>query len=201
MKKQIELSQLKDLLKRIELLGYDMPSEIIDNERPDFIATVAGQRIGIETTTSVYQEYVRGSKLHFEQRPNSCIVTTHLQDRDKRRSNEELLGDMLNLNSGWKNSQQVMHDWCGKIAFTLESKRNKLTKPGFQHFDQNWLLIYDEPGLANDTFTCDHACRCVAALFAAPFTGVRDFDTVFILSGRYLFRWHEQKLALNYCST
>lgn len=198
MKKRIESHQLEDLLERITALGYEMPSDITTSERPDFIVTIAQKRIGIETTASVYQEYVRGSKLHFEQCSNSCIVTTHLQDREQRRSNDELLGDMLNLHSAWKDSEQAMCDWRDKIASRLDSKRSKLSKPGFQHFDQNWLLIHDEPGLANDAFTHDRACRHLAALFAAPFTGARDFDTVFLLSDRYLFRWHEQQLSLNY---
>jgi hypothetical protein len=198
MKKRIELHQLNSLLKRIAKLGYDLPSDISENERPDFVVTISGQRIGIETTASVYQEHVRASKLHLELCPNQCIVTTHLQDRDQRRSNDMLLTDMLNLNSEWKDAEQEMRDWHDKIASTLKSKRANLAKPGFQLFDQNWLLIHDEPGLANDTFTYDRACHHTAALFSAPFAGARDFDAVFLLSDRYLFRWHQKNLTLNY---
>jgi len=198
MKKRIESHQLQSLLKRITNLGYDQPSAIAEHERPDFVLTLSGQRIGIETTASVYQEYVRASKLHSHQCPNQCIVTTNLQDGDQRRSNDELISEMLNLNSEWKDSEQDMRDWRDKVASTLERKRTKLGHPEFQLFDQNWLLIHDEPGLANDTFTYDRACRHAADLFATPLTDARDFDTVFLLSNRYLFRWHQQKLTLHY---
>lgn len=198
MKKRIESRHLDILLKRITRLGYDIPSDITESERPDFVITLAGQRIGIEVTVSMYQEYARALKLHYECCPNVCIVTTNLQDLDTRRSNDELLSDMLNLNSNWKDSEQDMHHWRDKIASTLERKRAKLAKPGFQLFDQNWLLIHDEPGLANDTFTHDRACRHVEALFSVPYAGTRDFDTVFLFSDRYLFRWHQQQITLNY---
>jgi len=198
MNKRIELHQLQTLLKRIVKLGYESPSDITESERPDFLVTISGQRIGIETTASVYQEHVRASKLHLKQCPNQCIDTTHLQDRDQRRSNDEILADMLNLSSDWKDSEQAMRDWRDKIASTLESKRVKLSNPGFSIFDQNWLLIHDEPGLANDTFTYDRACRHMAALFSTPTAFPRDFDAVFLLSDRYLFRWFQNHLTLNY---
>jgi hypothetical protein len=198
MKKNVEFHHLKSLLKRISNLGYEMPSKITPSERPDFILTIAQQRIGVETTSSVYQEYVRSSKLHYEQCSNSCVNTTHLLDRDKRRSNDDLLGDMLNLYSPWKDAEKDMRDWRDKIASALEVKRSKLSNPEFQLFDKNWLLIHDEPGLANDIFTHDRACRHVASLFATSFSSTPDFDTIFILSKRYLFRWHEQQLTLSY---
>jgi hypothetical protein len=194
MNKRIEAYQLEILLTRITTLGYSVPSGVTESERPDFFVTIDGHRIGIETTESVYQEYVRGSKL--QSKPYRDM--THLQDRDRRRPNDELLFDMLNLNSEWKDSEQVMRDWRDKVASTLERKRAKLAKPGFQLFDQNWLLICDMPGLADDMFTYDRACCHAAAIFEAPFAGSPDFDTVFVLSGRYLFRWDQQKLTLNY---
>jgi hypothetical protein len=198
MKKNIELHHLESLLKRISLLGYEIPSEITNSERPDFILKIAQQRIGVETTSSVFQEYVRSSKIHFEKCPNSCINTTHLLDRDKRRSSDDLLSDMLNLYSPWKDAEKDMCDWRDKIASALKSKRSKLSNPGFQHFDQNWLLIHDEPGLANDIFSHDRACRHMTSLFSEPVISASDYDTIFILSNLYLFRWHEQQLTLNF---
>jgi hypothetical protein len=125
-------------------------------------------------------------------------VTTHLKDGSARRSNDELIEEVLNLNSEWQDAEEGMRDWRDKVAQSLERKRTNLNGNDFQAFYQNWLLIYDEPGLPNDVFTCDRACRHAASVFAAPYSSGRDFDTVFLLSDRYLFRWQQQKLSLNY---
>ncbi len=197
-KKQIELHQLNELFKRIAALSYEEPSDIIESERPDFVVTISGQRIGVEVTRSIYEEHGHASALHSKYCPDHCIITTHLHDRGQRRSKDELLSEILDLNSKWKDSEQDMRDWRDKVASSLERKRAKLSKSGYKLFDKNWLLIYDEPGLANDSFTYDRACRYAAAIFATPYASHLDFDTVFLLSKRYLFRWHDQKLSLDY---
>ena len=200
MKKDIETHQLQELLKRVSNLGYEEPSLIVPSEKPDFILTIGGALVGVETTAAVYQEYVRANKIHHKILPRHCIETTHLKDGALRRSNDELIDEMLNLNSDWQDAEEGMREWRDKVARSLERKRTKLNGSDFQAFSQNWLLIYDEPGLANDVFTHDRACRYAASLFSAPYLSGRDFDSVFLLSDRYLFRWHEQKLNLNYRS-
>ena len=198
MKKRIESHQLESLIKRITKLGYEQPSDVKEHERPDFVLTISGRRIGVEVTAAVYQEHVRAQKLHIQRCPTECVNTTNLQDRDPRRSNDELMSEMLKPNGTFKDSEQDMCDWRDKVATALERKRAKLGHPDFQLFHQNWLLIHDEPGLANDRFTCDRAWQHAAALFSVPFVGARDFDTTFLLSNRYLFHWHQQVLSLHY---
>lgn len=41
----------------------------------------------------------------------------------------------------------------------------------------------------------------LADLFGVPYEVSRDFDAVFVLSGRYLFRYHQGSLSLNYTTT
>jgi hypothetical protein len=197
-KKDIERFHVDALLKRLTKLGYSHPDSIEFSERPDFILQISGERIGLEATRAVFQEYVRGAILHDTECPNAWVVTTNLMDGPKRRSNDEVVADMLNICSDWKDSEQDMKDWREKISRSLNAKREKLNQPGFQRFPKNWLLIYDEPGLESDTFTCDRACRHLAGIFSARPQIPRDYDTVFLLSHRYLFRFHDGKLSLNY---
>lgn len=197
-RKHIERFQLDTLLARITRLGYVAPTSISDFERPDFVLELGGRKIGLEATFAVYQEYVRGQKLHRRMCPDQCIATSDLRDGDRRRSNDEIVHDMLTVDGPWIDCEEEMAAWRDKIADSLESKRGKLNETDFHLFDENWLLIYDDPPLAEDAFTYDRACRHLAGLFSAPATTSRDFDTVFIHSGRYLFRFNRSRLTLSY---
>jgi hypothetical protein len=200
MKKEIEADQLRALLKRLGRLGHEAPSDIQASERPDFIVTIGGQRIGIETTRAVYQEQVRAEKIHIRRLPDQCIDTTHLIDRVPRRSNDEIVAEILNLNSEWKDSETGMRDWRLKIEKAIADKRTKFAKPGFQILDENWLLICDEPPLGDDVFTYDRACHHMADIVSNPYNGSPDFDVTFVHSGRYLFRIKQGALSLHYAN-
>src|SRR2546426_1137471 len=156
MRKHIERSQLDTLIGRIRQLGYDAPS-ISDSERPDFIIDFRGRKIGLETTFAVYQEYMRARKLHRKSCPESCVAMSGLKDGERRRSNDEIVHDMLSIGGPWQDAEEEMSDWKEKIADSLNSKRAKLNGPDFQRFDENWLLICDEPSLPDDVFTYDRA--------------------------------------------
>jgi hypothetical protein len=198
LKKKIERFQIDSLLKRLAKLGHAIPESIEETERPDFILRLAREQIGLETTRAVYQEHIRADKLQQMHYPNECIITMNLMDRTRRRSNDEILGDMLSIESPWKDCEQDMRDWQDKVSRSLTTKREKLNQPDFRVFDRNWLLIYDEPGLANDAFTFDRACRHLATTFCVQSRHPRDYDAVFVLSHRYLFRWQGNVLSLHY---
>jgi len=200
-KKYIERFHVDQLLNRLTKLGYSNPGDIRESERPDFVIDLADEQVGLETTRAVYQEYVRGSILHDTKCPNSWVITTHLMDGRKRRTDDEIVADMLNICGEWKDSEQDMRDWGDKIGRSLDAKRKTLNQSDFQRFSQNWLLIYDDPGLPNDTFTYDRACRHLARIFSARSTRSADYDAIFVLSDRYLFRFHNATLSLHYDAT
>lgn len=177
-----------------------MPDTIEAAESPDFILRFGEERVGLEVTRSVWQEYVRGSKLHDSLYPAEWVITTNLMDGSKRRSNDEITAEMLNSgeDTPWKSCEQEMTDWGDKIARSLSAKRVRLNQPTFQKYSKNWLLIYDQPGLPNDTLTYEQAPRYLTGLFAAPPKHHLDFDSIFLLSRRYLFRWRENKLSRDY---
>lgn len=198
-RKRIERLQIKALFERITQLGYDSPTAIQDSERPDFILKIGDKTVGLETTFAVYQEYVRAERLHHTVCPKACIDVTTLKDRERRRSNDEILSDIRTIGGPWQDEEDYMIDWRVKVAQSLQAKRMRLNQPGFQLFDENWLLIQDEPGLADDVdFTNERARRHLAIVFCGPTTTTSEFDTVFVSSRRHLFRWSGNRLTLNY---
>ncbi len=197
-KKNIERFHVDDLLTRITKLGYSMPISIADSERPDFILTYADGQIGLETTRSVYQEYVRAGKLQDQKFPQEFIVITNLKDGQSRRSNDDIVSDMFDFEGPWNNCENHIRDWRDKVAASLKSKREKLNGSGFQILPRNWLLIYDDPPLGNDVFTYERACRHLLWVFHQASGVAKEYDAVFVLSHRYLFRWDKDKLSIHY---
>lgn len=196
-KQKIERLDLDTFLACLAVLENFRPSLIEHQDKPDFIITVtsAGKKIGVETTRSVYQEVVRAMKsFRFTECRDSLMNLTHLKDGEKRRSKDDLLASVTNFSSPWKKSEESASEWKNKIARALTIKRQKLNQAGFRSFDENWLLIHDEPRLPNQNLVQYRAERDLNALFLEPSGVARDFDRVFIHSGLNLFRWHNQKV-------
>ena len=199
-KKTIERFHIEALLKRLAKLGEPMPASIEEAERPDFILHYGEEQVGLEATRSVYQELVRADILQAARCPAEWIITTNLIDGPRRRSNDEIVGEMLSVSEEmpWKSRDQEMRDWHDKIARSLAAKREGLNQSGFRRLDRNWLLIYDQPGLGNDQFSYEGACRHFAELFSSPPKYQIDYDAVFVLSRRYLFRCQKNQLSMHY---
>ena len=173
-----------------------MPNSIVASEKPDFIITSAGKKTGIEITRAVSQEYVRAQKLHVSECLSSWIDLTHLKDGETRRSKKEILASIMNLSSQWKRTEKSTLEWKDKIAKALKSKRKKYNQSDYQIFDENWLLIRDDPPLPALDLMEGRARRNLQALFLESSGVARDFDIVFVHSGQYLFRWHKGELHL-----
>ena len=199
-KQASERADLDALLLRLSQLDGLTPDAIehsIDRS-PDFVLTVAGGEIGVEVTQSVYQEYVRGAKLHASDCPNFGVNLTNLVDRPRRRSRAEILRSMLSGRPQWQRVDLGMIAWKTKIGASLLSKRRALNRPSYRIFQKNWLLIHDTPCLPDYREHFDFASRYLVELFTESGTFKRDFDCVFVHSHLFLFRWSQGALDWNY---
>lgn len=205
MKRSAEQHQVDQLLKRLVRLGYPQPtSQDGSGERPDFVLTISGEQIGLETTTAVYQELTyslaleRDGELGDPFAANHWLVLTNLKGGKTVRKKTELKSVLLDRASEWKTSEAIMREWRDKISSSLNDKRAKLNKNGFRRFLENWLLIADFPSLANDVVTFDLANEQMLSMFRERHKFSKDFSTVFVLSGHYLFRWANRQLSLHH---
>ena len=198
-KKKVERAYVNALFNRLAKLG-SAPRVLEERERPDFAALIENQRIGLEVTCSVYQELVRAEKLQAITFPDETINITNLVDRPKRRSNSEILGEMFYEGDepAWKSCEDEKRDWRHKVEVALGAKRECLNTRGFQQYEKNWLLIFDYPGLSNDTVTFEWAPRVISQVFFTPSSYPLDYDAVFLLSRRYLFRRRGREFAWHY---
>jgi hypothetical protein len=195
-RKDFERGLIDELFRRLGKFGQ-RPDSIEEGERPDFMFALQNTRVGLEVTRSVYQELARAVRIQATGYPNEAMIITSLKDGPRRRSNSEISADAFSLSDEpvWQSCEDEMCDWQDKIALALEAKRERLNRPGFRLFEKNWLLIYDHPGLSNDPLTFNEAPKLVSRVFSTPSNHRLDFDTVFIVSGRYLFRWQDRQAA------
>jgi hypothetical protein len=192
--KLIERQLLDELISRLVLLGYPHPTDVRGRESPDFSMIVSGEFIGVELTRSTFEEYCRAAR---QLSDDGFMIYDRLRYYGVRRSTEELISDATDLASEWPTVDEQMRDWQDKIEKALVQKRVKLNCDFFEKFSRNWLLIYDFPPLGNDKISYQLAVLYLNALFSRPHKGF-DFNTIFVLSNHYLFRWRDRRLDFNY---
>lgn len=129
------------------LLGKDQlsyPLELIQRERPDFLLKASGVHIGIEHTEAVPQneayktvlrDKVDGPEVHF---------ISHHQPGEPKKPAKELIEEIQANNSGpgWA-GDSVEREWSEAMFHFVKSKIETLAKEGFEKFELNWLLIYE----------------------------------------------------------
>jgi hypothetical protein len=190
--------ELDALLKRLADLDGFKPDSKVHADKPDFRITVPNRIIGIETTRLNYEEQVRARKLHNSKFPQSWGNLTGLKDHQPRRSNAQIIKSVCKHPTDptipWAKTSEEISDWRDKVAAILKRKRLKYNQPEFKVFHENWLLIHHYPPSQIDVYTWPLAQQYLNEIFNKPRDVNRDFDTIFIHSGAYLFRWQKQKL-------
>jgi len=198
-----ERKNLDELLERLLKVDHFEPDSVIESEKPDFIIEHQGSKIGIETTRAVAEEYVRAIRLQTSKHPSLWVNISDLMCRTTRRSNKDLEAIMgvNGLLRPWKRTSIVLEERKHKISKFLNAKRQKLNQSDFQKFNENWLHIYDYPPLPD--YECDREIMTqhIGTLLSAPSTFKKDFDCVFIHSGKCLFRWRKGALELHIANT
>jgi hypothetical protein len=195
-RKYIERENLDAFLEHFAELDESMPTSVAHADKPDFILTFPDKAVGVEVTRSVAQEFVRAERLQAIHSPSSWINLTYLNDGDRRRSDAEIAASAFGM--GWQPVEIGNRHWKAKITRSINTKRQKLNRPGYNLFPENWLLIRDLPGLPLDWLRGVRAVDDLLEVLPIQVPRQRDFDTVFIQSGAWLFRWTEANLAYSF---
>jgi hypothetical protein len=127
---------------------FNFPFTLTHRDKPDFSIESYNEKIGIEFTESVPEQLARASSLlekHFsgyaKLEPEFFGWDAPDRTNDEileilSKSQKQLIGQGFNGNS-------VEEKWIEGIVGCLINKTTKLTRPDFEKFDKNWLLIYD----------------------------------------------------------
>ena len=130
------------------LLQYPVILEHTD--RPDFVLTLDnGDKIGIEHTLSVAQDQGH-IQAQIRQAYGAVDDIGHPRQLPHRKSDLESLQKELEtntlLNAGWYEGVTEL-EWPKAVGQSVNAKVEVVQKPGFNRYQQNWLLIDDGNGI------------------------------------------------------
>lgn len=175
---------LSSLLEK-DQLSY--PIELIHRERPDFLIKANGVLIGIEHTEAVPQNEAHKTVLRDKVGGPDVHFISHHQPGEPKKPAKKLIEEIQanHSGSGWA-GDSVEREWSEAMLHFVKGKIETLVKDGFEKFNQNWLLIYDNWSLpALD--------REKAAQFLLPkvidSNSFDNFDRVYIITGNLVFEF------------
>lgn len=189
-KEHVERYAIAHLLSA--LMGKDQlsyPLELIQRDRPDFILKINGVQIGIEHTEAVPQNEAHKTVLRVRDKgegPEVYSISRH-QPGELRKTAKELVEEIKADPSGpcWV-GDSVEKEWSAAMLYFVKGKIEKLAKEGFEKFEQNWLLIYDNWSLPAPD-------REKAANFLLPkireCNSFANFDSVYIITGNFIYNF------------
>lgn len=172
---------LSTLLKENQLA---FPLHLRKSERPDFVLSMAGTRIGIEHTEAVAQDVAQTDAL-IEQGNGrrATLIQRNLPDEKKKRYRDiiEQL-ETSQIDEGWI-GDSVENDWAIAMFYFAQKKEVVANKDGFKLYPANWLLIYDNWRLPKVDLST--ATRILSDCLAESDV-FKTFSTIYIISEKHL---------------
>lgn len=160
------------------------PLNLTQRDRPDFVLSMGALQIGIEHTEAIseneaHKTFLRekgyGSEVHF--------ISRKIPGEPKRQAKQ--LIDEIERNDagdGWVGNS-VEREWAAAMFHFVERKVEKLLNRGFERYDQDWLLIYDNWSLpAVDR----HEAAPLLFGLVSNSSVLGNFERIFVLTGRHL---------------
>lgn len=120
------------------------PVRLIHRERPDFALTVGDREIGIEHTEAIHPNEAYSMVLREQGHGPTMSFVTRSRPGDARKSRKALLQEIANdeAGDGWA-GHSGEEEWADAMLDSIQRKMWAASKPGFDRFRENWLLVYD----------------------------------------------------------
>lgn len=136
------MAHLVSTLMEAGLITY--PVELIHRDRPDFMLLMGNRRIGIEHTEAISQN--EAHKVVLRQRGHGTKMhhVSHILPGEPKKQHRKLIEEIVTNDpgDGWVgNSPET--EWADAMLYFVKEKRIAVNKNGFERFDEDWLLIYD----------------------------------------------------------
>jgi hypothetical protein len=135
------IAYLLSTLAKNDLITY--PIRLIHRERPDFLLFMNDKKIGIEHTEAISQNEAHRRYLRQIGCEQKTILIFHTKPDERKKNRKELEEEMRNYDGGDGFGDMRRQDWADAMFYTLGKKISIFKKEGFEKFDENWLIIYD----------------------------------------------------------
>ena len=171
-------------ISKTDLLGY--PLCITSRDRPDLVLSSPSEHTGIEITRAVSKNQVQVDK-YAERNNIPCVLGYHYEPGEEKFSQQKIKaiaeGQIQSL--PWI-GDQIEREWVDAMLYFTKKKVKKSL--GYQKYDRNWLLIYDNwsPSADLDAYP-DATTDLGEQLFNCDWKN--PFDRVFILRSRHVWEF------------
>ncbi|MCG8426999.1 MAG: hypothetical protein MI754_06555 [Chromatiales bacterium] len=168
----------------------DFPLSLTKRERPDFHIRIAGRDWGVEITEAIPTDYAKALAIAANLDPDVVIDRSLFKFGEKKSIEEilEIIESSKLTDCSWV-SEHAAQDFASAIQTIVSNKTEKFRKAGFEKFQTNILLIYENmpvPKLERRsalTFTTD---------ILEPYWQEEErFDYVYIESGEAMLCLHQ----------
>ncbi|HLF95939.1 MAG TPA: hypothetical protein VI457_02250 [Methylococcaceae bacterium] len=170
------------------------PLCLIRRERPDFVLTLETVQIGIEHTEAVPQNEAHRTVLREKGNGPDVFFISHHQPGETKKSAKELVeGIKANqAGDGWA-GDSVETEWVNAMSHIIGQKVATLRKDGFDKFEQDWLLIYDNwPLPAVDR----HKAANFLWELVNEYGVLNEFARIYIITGKYVLEVSNERIQL-----
>lgn len=173
-------------LAKSNLVSY--PVSIQHRDRPDFQFQFGETQIGIEVTEAISEQYAAYSALAEREFPNAFLEPGHFRWGSPKLSIEEMrnLLQQSHLSSPPWIGDRAEREWAIFMLSVIESKLKKLAKPGFSHFSENWLSIYDNIPMCH--IDLEKAVSFLQSALVPFWTWNPKFNAIYIEHGKVVLR-------------
>jgi hypothetical protein len=127
------------------------PVTLTHRDRPNFLLSAGGVRIGIEVTEAIWPQYAAYCALAEREFPDVWLEPVHFRWGAPELTTSEmrdLLRQSQLTSEGWS-GESAEEEWAQFMLSVLDTKLAKLANPGFDRYEQSWLAIYDNLPLPN----------------------------------------------------
>lgn len=175
------ISRLLSTLAKADRLEF--PVSVTRRDRPDCLISSGMRKIGVEITEAISPQYAAYSALADREFPDVFLEPGHFRwgapDLSVAKMRQLLQQSQLS-SEPWAGDRPE-HEWSLFIQSVVDTKLQKLVRPGFQVYDQNWLSIYDNLPLPH--IHLGKAITYLRPLLEDRWSRLPGFDKLFIEHG------------------
>jgi len=127
---------------------FSYPLKLVHWDRPDFLLSYDGTKIGIERSRAASENYLAVDDMAEREGAEGQIFMDNFQPGMPKLSTSErreIYRDQRR-GAGWGNKGQE-RDWVEWMVRVLLKKTEDFNKPDFKKYDKNWLLIHEHESL------------------------------------------------------
>lgn len=163
------------------------PVTLVHRDKPDFLFSMSQKRIGIEHTEAVPQNEAQKAFLREKGHgPDVHFVSRHKPGESEKKAKQLIKEiDADEAGDGWV-GDSVEREWADAINHFVLEKKLKIAKDGFDRYDENWLLVYDNWPLP--VVNREKASRILHPVLLDS-GAFEDFNLIFVMSDKYLIEF------------